>query len=236
MRLPFSRRLAAFLVTIRAKILMAFLAMSALTCGCGYYALHGIRTAGDLVTETFDKSLMSINYARAAAADFTGMEAASARRRATSDPQQQQALAARLLDLAQTLDDDLSVASERAQSSQATRAAHAVRHAVTDWQAAAQQEDWVALGQAADAVNGQIDLLINFTAGDGFAYRQRALEQIAQEQRLNIAATLGALLAAALITSMLARRIMGPVAAASIAAARIAWGQLDTNIPTGWQR
>src|SRR5688500_11640184 len=66
--------------TIRGQILVAFLLMSTITAALGVYAVFGISRAGTLVTKTFDESLMSINYARAAAADFAAMRAAFARR------------------------------------------------------------------------------------------------------------------------------------------------------------
>src|SRR5204863_9119514 len=79
-------RAAAFGVTIRGRILTAFLIMSMITAGLGSYATMGMRHAGVLVEKTFDESLMSINYARTAAADFAGMRAAFARRWIASDP------------------------------------------------------------------------------------------------------------------------------------------------------
>src|ERR1700682_841643 len=66
--------------TIRTQILICCLLMSSITATLGVYATLGIRHAGDLVAKTFDESLMSINYARAAAADFSEMRDASFRR------------------------------------------------------------------------------------------------------------------------------------------------------------
>src|SRR5215475_1812377 len=64
--------------SIRIQILIFCLAMSAIAVALGGYATLGIRHAGDLVARTFDESLMSINYARAAGADFAAMRVASA--------------------------------------------------------------------------------------------------------------------------------------------------------------
>src|SRR6516225_4890857 len=66
-------------MTIRGRILVAFLIMSVITAMLGAYATMGIRNAGLLVDKTFDESLMSINFARAAASDFAAMRAAFAR-------------------------------------------------------------------------------------------------------------------------------------------------------------
>ena len=54
--------------TIRGRIFLAFLMLSVITGLLGGYAAFGIMTTGALVDKTYDRSLMSINYARAAAA------------------------------------------------------------------------------------------------------------------------------------------------------------------------
>jgi hypothetical protein len=79
-------RAGAFGMTIRGRILVAFLVMSVITASLGGYAAFGIRDAGVLVDKTFDESLMSINYARAAATDFAAMRAAFARQWIANDP------------------------------------------------------------------------------------------------------------------------------------------------------
>ncbi|MGB6751371.1 MAG: hypothetical protein WBE82_17175 [Xanthobacteraceae bacterium] len=56
-----SARTAAHCMTIRGRILVAFLIMSVITAAVGGYAVMGIKNAGVLVDKTFDESLMSIN-------------------------------------------------------------------------------------------------------------------------------------------------------------------------------
>src|SRR5271170_7826063 len=90
------RHAATLCMTIRGRILIAFLVMSVITAALGAYATLGIRHAGVLVDKTFDESLMSINYARAAAADFAAMRAAFARQRIAGDPQMRATLAAEI--------------------------------------------------------------------------------------------------------------------------------------------
>src|SRR5215470_12279291 len=76
---------ASFCMTVRGRILVAFLVMSMITAAVGGYAAWGIKDAGILVYKTYDESLMAINYARAAATDFAAMRAAFARRWIASD-------------------------------------------------------------------------------------------------------------------------------------------------------
>ncbi len=93
--------------------------------------------------------------------------------------------------------------------------------------------DWETLDQYAAKVDEQIDLLINYTAGDGFIYRQTARSTVARDLNLNIAGTALALVLSGLVAWTLARRIVRPVAAASTVAERIASGKLDVVIPQG---
>ncbi|MBN9560294.1 MAG: EAL domain-containing protein [Alphaproteobacteria bacterium] len=213
--------------------------MSAITGALGGYAAIEIRHAGVLVAETFDKSLMSINYARAASADFAAMQAALARRWSASDPATRANLDQRIETLARSLDEDLAIAAERSQSPRAARAAANARQAVKTWEIerrglsahTAPEDAWRALDRSATTVDQQINLLVNYTAGDGFTYRQRARAAVAADTQLNLLGTGAALLLSGLVAWLLARRITRPVAAASAVAGRIARGELDGDIP-----
>jgi diguanylate cyclase (GGDEF)-like protein len=228
-------------MTIRGRILIAFLVMSVLTAALGAYATLGIRHAGVLVDKTFDESLMSINYARAAAADFAAMQAAFARQWIAGNPQMRAALDKDIDKLNASLSEDLTIAAERSQSVRATRAADSVQHAVDAWKAICERlldgtqadVNWETLDHYAGKVDDQIDLLVNYTAGDGFLYRQAARGAVAHDIQLNIAGTALALLLSALVAWALARRIVGPVAVASGVAERIAAGKLDVAVPKG---
>lgn len=234
--------------SIRTGILIFCLAMSAIAAALGGYATLGIRHAGDLVARTFDESLMSINYARAAGADFAAMRVASAQRLLTKDPSVRARLEAEIEELAKSLSEDVTIAAERSQSARATKAAEKVQAAAKAWvalrrslQAPADEHGSVEanareiddLDQYSNAVHQQIELLVNYTAGDGFLFRQRALAAIRRDLQLNVAGLTVALLLSGLFSWMLARRIIGPVAIASKAARSIADGDLNTDIPKG---
>jgi len=234
-------RMAALCMTIRGRILVAFLIMSVITAALGAYAALGIRNAGVLVDKTFDESLMSINYARAAATDFAAMRAAFARRWIAADAQARVQLDAEIDNLSASLSQDLTIAAARSQSVRATKAAASVQHAVDAWKAiygkliAGKKSDvnWETLDHYASRVDDQIDLLVNYTAGDGFLYRQSARATVTRDFELNVIGTILALLISAIVAWALARRIVGPVAVASNAAERIAAGELDVVIPHG---
>src|SRR5271156_473458 len=234
-------RATALCMTIRARILVAFLIMSVITAALGGYATMGIWNAGLLVGKTFDESLMSINYARAAAADFASMRAKFARQWIAADPSMRASLNKEIDKLGASLSEDLKIAAERSQSVRATRAAENVQIAVSDWRNICERMlngsrldvNWDTLDHYAGKVDDQIDLLVNYTAGDGFLYRQSARAAVARDVQFNIAGTALALVLSALVAWALARRIVGPVAVASNVAERIAAGKLDVAVPKG---
>jgi diguanylate cyclase (GGDEF)-like protein len=234
-------RVSAFCMTIRGRILVAFMVMSVITASLGGYAAFGIRDAGILVDKTFDESLMSINYARAAATDFAAMRAAFARQWIANDPEMRASLDAEIAKLTKTLSDDLKIAVQRSQSPRAERAAFNVREAVNAWKTARERlldgtkldVSWEILDNHSAKVDEQIDLLINYTAGDGFIYRQMARATVARDIQLNIAGTVLALVLSALVAWALARRIVGPLGVASTVAQKIAAGKLDVVVPAG---
>jgi diguanylate cyclase (GGDEF)-like protein len=235
------RGIAALPTTIRGRIFVAFLGMSLLSGALGLYAVVAISHVGALVNRTYDESLMSINYARATAADFAKMRSAFARRTHLRDAAEAAKLDAEITELSTTLSEDLTIAVERSQSDRSVRTASAVQAAVATWEemrrgldpATARPERWDALDHQANVVDAQIDLLVNYTAGDGFTFRQAARMLVAREMQVNTIAAGLAVFACALIAWLLNRRITGPLADASAAAERIAGGRLDDRIPAG---
>jgi len=227
--------------TIRGRITVAFLLTSAIVAALGLSAAISIRHADELVSRTYDNSLMSINYARAAAADFAGMRAANARRWITTDPALRSDLDRRIAALRQSYTESLEIAVDRAQSVRASRAATAVAGAVEDWLAAHlalkdgrdRDQAWAVLDRHAATADENFDLLINYTAGDGFIYRQEARAVVARETMVNLVGTLVAILLSGTVAYALGRRIIRPVAEASRIASRIAAGDLTGDIPAG---
>ncbi len=227
--------------TIRGRIWLAFLVVAAITVSLGSYAVLRIDEVGQLTARTFDQSLMAVNYARAAAADFASMQSALVRCSVETDPVAVGKLRGQIADLHASLLEDLAIAGERAQSLRAMQASLHAKAAVVRWDATkvgatgqhVGDRAWQALDGDVAALNEQIDLLINYTAGDGFTYRQQAKAIVVADVRATVISTAATLLLAALAMWFLARRIVGPVAAASDAAREIARGRLDGTIPPG---
>ena len=226
--------------TIRSQILLAFLVMTAITGTIGLHASYRIEHGGALVTETYDGSLMAINYARAASADFALMQVAAGRYVQAADERTRAELKARLVGLGHSLNEDLEIAAERSQSARAAQTAVRAQAAVAAWDRARQLGNTTTAAENAvesdvRAADHEIDLLINYTAGDGFSYRQHARAAVSEDWWLNISGLAAAVLLSAAVAWLLAHHIVRQVAIASDVASRIAQGQLDGAMPEGGQ-
>ncbi|WP_407175477.1 EAL domain-containing protein [Bradyrhizobium sp. STM 3562] len=236
--------------TLRTQLLVFCLAMSAIPATLGGYATLEIRRTGLLVARIFDESLMSINYARAAGADFAAMRVASSRRLMTKDPVVGASLDNEIEAWAKTLSEDLAIAAERSQSERSAKAAAKVQEAANAWMAlqrrrlegSAEMTSYETnisnsstndVGPYSAIVNQQVELLVNYTAGDAFLFRQHALATVKRDVQVNLIGLTVALLLSGLFSWLLVRRIIGPVAIASEAARSIANGDLNANIPEG---
>jgi signal transduction histidine kinase len=233
-----THRWKGWLVTIRAKILAAFCALFGITAFLGWSAVVAIDNTGSLVVETYDKPLMSINHARAALTSLytLKLDIEALKHSATADATRLplDEIRSRVADLIA----DLDLVAERALSDNAAAAAARAKDAVRRWQNIAAglsdgavEATWWRLAQVEQEAIEAIDLLIEFTAGDGFLRRQEAVAEIESTRRLAIAGTLTALVLAAMIAFLLVRQILGPVAAGSTVARRIAEGDLDVDVP-----
>ncbi len=232
-------RVLAMAGTIRSKILFAFLVMTAIMGVIGLHASYRIEHGGALVTETYDGSFMAINYARAASADFALMQVAASHYAQTTDGRSRTELDTRLSVLGRSLTEDIELAAERSQSTQAAQAAVRARAAIAAWDEARRQDKAVpaetVLESYVQAADRELDLLINYAAGDGVRYRQHARAAMSDAWWLNILGLSAAVLLSAIVAWMLARHIVRQLAIASDVASRIAQGQLDGEMPEGGQ-
>jgi signal transduction histidine kinase len=228
--------------TVRGKVLLAFCALAAITGFLGFSAVNSVNESGGLVVETYDKSLMSISYARLGLSVFTQMQLALAERRSTPDIGEREALNKHIDELSRSLSEDLGVARGRATSERAAIAANDTTYFVAAWDAARRhlitgndgEVERGELAQRASSVLDAFDNLVEVTAEDGFKDRARALASIENNRRLNISGTMIALFLGVVIAILLTQYMVRPIAAASYAAKRIAEGELDVEItPTG---
>ncbi len=229
------RHLPAIRLSIRGKILAAFGAITLIVATMGGYAVHGIHEAGSLVVETFDRPLMTISHARSALANFAAMREVAVRYRSTTEAAGRETLDARLDRLAEDFAADLAIAEARGTSTDAPAAIARIRRTFAEWSEIRSHRDadgeWPAMDALAESIAGDLDLLVELTAGESFLHRQRALSTIEATRWLQVTGGAAALMLTALLTFVLARRIVRPIKAASDVARRIADGDLSFEVP-----
>jgi signal transduction histidine kinase len=228
---------AAF-ITLRAKILFAFVGLTAITGGLGCDAINGVVQSGRQVMQIYDEPLLTIGHVHQTKVHFNALRAALARGSASADPPQPAQFNAQLAALASSVQDDLGDARQHAGSA---RAAEAVQAALDDfraWNVLRQQSDFGtgrvtfsdAMQRRAEALLRDLDTLRQVTTDDWVGDRANTLASIRRYRLWCVIATMAALLIGAFIAMILARHIVVPIAAASDAARRIAAGDLDTEI------
>ncbi|WP_343896932.1 PAS-domain containing protein [Craurococcus roseus] len=213
--------------------------MAVATAGLGVSAVQGIGRPGGIGAADLDHALSAASLARSADAGLGAMEAALLRRRLASTPAARQSEEDRFAGLGKRVAEDLRTVADRADSEAVRRAAAGADAAATAWIDAARHThrqpspDWARLGPLAAAARERSEALVDAVAGDALRRRDEARAAATAATRRILAGTAAALLFGCGVAAWLARRVAGPIAAASRAASGIASGRLETPIPGG---
>ncbi len=231
---------AAF-ITLRAKILLAFLALAAIIGLLGLGAIDSVVESGRLVMHIYDGPLLAIGHSRKAEAEFAAMRLALARRGTDASPEQNgRQIDLQLAKLAAQVEEDLGVARERPGSGRAAEVAQVALNDFRAWNVLRQRSATDAANPAmrgalhtrAEALLGEFDTLERVTADDAAGDRDRTIASIQRYRLWCIGATITALLVVALIATVLVRRVIMPIAIAARATRRIAAGELEAELPS----
>ena len=222
---------------ISQKILLGFFAMALMIGGLGGYGIYVLAAAGNIIADTYDRPLMTVNYGRSASQIFTEMEKELFRRQFAS-PAEKDAIDRDLPRLARDFDEDLGVARGRALSGAERATIDDIRQQVTSWnarwQAAPVNPDNRDMLAISANITKLFDKLVELTTDNSFVERRKGIDAITQFEYSTMGAVALALLVACLVTFFLARRIVRPLTTAASVADRIASGYLDTIIPRGF--
>lgn len=217
-------------LTIRRKILLAFLCLSVVTASLGAYAIRSVVALGYLTDQAIEGALLSIDCARSASAGFIALEAAvagNARLPHQAEPQ------LRVNALAKALDDELAVVAQRAFTPETAQIASAASTAVANWLAAVAEPVEGGRPEAlAQIANRRLERLVDRAAGDVLEYQASAQAEAADAKFQMLLWTCAAMVLGGMIVTVLARRITGLIAGVSAALCRIATGHVDTNLPS----
>jgi signal transduction histidine kinase/HAMP domain-containing protein len=227
------------LKSIRGRLYLAFLGFSVFMAAFGIYAIDSIRDTSALVTRTYDKPLMAINFARSAQLEFAQMDHDLRRMSYTPDAEQRARIQKRIETQRRTFHDDLKVAEERSLSARSVATIREISRISEEWHRMREEmqldglgaSDLKQLDRVAARIVEKFDLLIDLTAGDGFLIRQDALKAIERSRVANTSAIAAILGLSLVIIALLSRSILGPLGAAARVADRISQGELNAQIP-----
>ena len=218
--------------TIGARIFGAFVLMGLLIGVLGLAGYGVLSSAGQTAMQTFDGPLQAIDLAHAAHEDFTEMQVAELRFQQAT-PAARPAIADEIDDKLTTFESDLAAAAQLSQAGDEQKLIGQIKPLVRRWHVARQSGDIAALERLDAQLDDKFDLLIEFNKDHSFVSHRQTADRIKNYKYIITAATALALALAGLITWLLRRRIISPLAAAAQVADRIAKGELQTPIPEG---
>ncbi|MBI1262200.1 MAG: HAMP domain-containing protein [Rhizobiales bacterium] len=222
--------------SIGTKIFAAFIAMSAMIGGLGYYSVSVLEKAGDIIVKTYDGPLMSINYARSASLTFLQMQKVILESPSASEFSDV-SLNDRLNAMSKLFYEDLEVARARSTAEDELRVIVEIKSLMDQWNEIRHSSatpkanpDYHHLGEK---IISRFEVLVELNAGNSFVDRRKAIDAIGGFETSGVLVTLLALMAALALTLWLRHRIIRPLTSAADVADRIAGGQLEVDIPEG---
>ncbi len=226
-------------LSIRWKLLIAFVCMAAITFFLGAYAVIKITDLSRLVAETYDRPLMTINFTRKALNDFSLMDGRLGRQALAQSASNAARNRLEMQRSTEIFFEDLDAARHLAVSESTVELIGEIEVLVRAWtekrQIAYNQgltaERWQEMDNISAQVTQRFDQLIEIATRDGFDQRQSVTNAIQDSRGTAAIMTVMALIASAVVTIALAGVITRPLSIAASAASRIADGEMDTEIP-----
>ncbi|MGJ8560516.1 MAG: ATP-binding protein [Litorimonas sp.] len=229
-----SPRKFRFFISVKAKLFGGFLAMTMLIAGLGGYALVSIDNAGNVVTDTFDRPLMAVNFARSASQTFSALEIETLR---SSDPENPEVY---FNWLAEEFTEDLKIARERSISPKADAFFEDVTRDFAEWKvrertALGADERTTENDELSLQIEESLDIIVELQTNESFRNRESALATMARIRQFSFIAVAAAIMLTLGLTAWIAVTIIRPLKSAARAAAKISAGELNVKIPRGGQ-
>jgi signal transduction histidine kinase/DNA-binding response OmpR family regulator len=209
-------------MSIRLKLLGAFLVAIIAAAALAGVALYATGLLGDLTQRMYDRPLQAINFARAAQTTFAVME--------LEDRFRGSGAMDRIIELADDLNSDLDVVSERGESDASRDLVGTLREQVAAWVATApvagEQRD--RLGQE---IARNLERLAQTAASDGYRFWLDA-DELIERTRFWTQLAVGIVgLAAIIVAFLLARTIIAPLGRMERTMTTLASGDTDVDVP-----
>jgi len=227
------------LILIKSKLLFAFLIMGLLVAAVGAQAYKGISDVGDVVTQTYDRPLMAINFSRSASQVFSRLDNAvltQTMRLDTGEDADFQKIESLIADF----ESDMDIVAERSISIDAEPYIEETRLLTRDWTAEALNVETLRdkarlseLQDKTDKIFTNLDIIVELQANESFLSRENALKTVDRIGQYNIWVAIAALAMAVLLAIWLSLTILRPLRTAVDVAQKVSSGNFDAVIPQG---
>jgi len=221
--------------TIGTKLFAAFLCVCLIIGGMGLYGYLLLQRTGQIVVETYDGPLMSINYGRAAGLHFERMETLLLRQR-VSAPIARFRFDIELNELYGIFLSDLDVAADRSLAANEHDQIQVIRRLAAEWNElrvfSKSEGALVDLDTLGAEISEALDLLVEFNTGNSFVERRKGQDAIEGFLTKSILIACATLLIAMVVAWTLHRQIVHPLRQAARVADHLSRGEFETPIPT----
>ena len=230
---------------LRPQLLIGFLSLTALILFMGSYGIFSLNRIYEFTRAMYDGPLMSINFARSAQYDFSRIELALSDLAVAVDDGKQEALIVEIEEHREVFAEDLSIAEERTKSAEGQAVIGRIRTALAGWdvawlelETAYSNYDMTAAARlqgrvvaAIQAVNEEIEVLVEFAAQEGYDFRSMALDQSRSVIQLNWIIVIVGILGGILLGLLMAWRIVNPTVRITNALRELSANERDVDIP-----
>ena len=224
-------------MSIRYKFFLTFSALVAMACSLALFGFRGVSDSGDRVVRLYDGPLIAVDHARSAHAAFNEARVLV---QSNSDAGRipLQALKKQLL----TIEDDLSIVSERIDNGGVAAVLARARARIGDWSEAelgildpppegltAIQAPFV-IAKKSEAAIAALDDLVETVAGYGFEFRVKAEDAVATSRRTMLTLSLGVTLIGLALAALFSHSMSRPILEAWRFAESVTAGNLANRL------
>jgi signal transduction histidine kinase/DNA-binding NarL/FixJ family response regulator len=217
-------------LSLRVKLIAAFLLALAAVGTLGLGAFDATRTLGSLTMQMFDGPLQTINFTRLAQTDFALLQRRERELGADADEG-----AMRELDrLIANFRKDLAIAGQRSASPDVPELIAGIRTSLDAWEKAVRESRAPAGTDTASEIGAKIrdelEVLTQIAADEGYVFREEAAARIDETRDYLMAVIAGTALVLFAVAALLVRDIVLPLNTLNRKMRRIARGDDDVNV------
>jgi methyl-accepting chemotaxis protein len=226
-------------MTIPKKLYLAFGLLIILAVVQGTLAISTITASGELVATTYDKSLMVINFARSAQANFIAAELLLEKGEKKSGPETLEKIQEKL----EGFVEDLEIVTERSSSTRSLKLVEEMTDLQEQWGkllaasigkkggSANRPNSSKVIDALSAAISQKLEALIEFASEDGYNFREMARNQVDDAFLQTVIAAGAVTMFGFLIAYLLGITISRPINSITGAMTALASGEADVVVP-----